>query len=342
MAIDTNIKTFDECLALRVEGKATHLMLGNGFSMDIFPEIFNYRTLAENITSERIRNLFAQIDTNDFEFVMRRLFEADEIIEHYPDTDGLSESLNSDLESLKNTLIQVITDCHPSRPSEISEAQYESCHAFFSNFDGKKYTFNYDLLLYWVYMHFLEDDERKLPFDDGFRYGDIEQDLSVFWEIGRERSQSIYYVHGAMHIFSDGAAIEKLSYNNIGVPLSEQVREAVGNNKFPVFISEGTTEHKLTRIKKNAYLARAFSSLKSIGGNLFIFGHSIRDEDDHIFDYFNENNSGVKKVFISLFGDVNSAANQAIIQKVTGWSVRFTRKDFYFYDSATAMVWSRP
>lgn len=341
MAIFNEVKTFDECLALRVEGKATHLMLGNGLSMDIFPNIFNYRTLAENISSEHIKNLFAKIDTNDFEFVMRRLFEADEIIEHYPDTEDLSESLNLDLESLKNTLIQVITDCHPSLPSEISEAQYESCRTFLSNFDGKKYTFNYDLLLYWVYMHFLEDREKKLHFDDGFRYGDIEEDLSVFWEIGRERNQSIYYVHGAMHVFSDGAAIEKLSYNNKGVPLSEQVREAVGKNKFPVFISEGTTDHKLTRIKQNAYLARAFSSLKSIGGNLFIFGHSIRDEDDHIFDYFNENNTGVKRVFISLFGDPTSAENKKTIQKVTGWSETFTRKDFYFYDSATAVVWAR-
>ncbi len=339
MAIDTNIKQFSECLDLCTTGKK-HLMLGNGFSIDIFPQIFNYRTLAENVTSDEIRTLFNELDTNDFEFVMRRLFEADEIIKHYPETDDLSTTLNSDLESLKATLIQVITDCHPALPSEITEEQYESCRIFLANFDGKKYTFNYDLLLYWVYMHFIEDVEKRLEFDDGFRYGDIEVDLSVFWEIGRERQQSIYYLHGAMHIFSDGADIEKLSYNNVGVRLSEQVRSAVGSNKFPVFISEGTTEHKLTRIKKNAYLARAFSSLKSIGGNLFIFGHSIRDEDDHIFNYFNDKNSGVKKVFISLFGDPESEANQAIIEKVTRWSEDATRKDFYFFDSSSANVWS--
>ncbi|ELY1973244.1 hypothetical protein SL040_004731, partial [Aeromonas salmonicida] len=38
-------------------------------------------------------------------------------------------------------------------------------------------------------------------------------------------------------------------------------------------------------MKKNGYLSRTFSSLKSITGSLFIFGHSIRDEDNHVFDF---------------------------------------------------------
>ncbi|MGL1921234.1 MAG: DUF4917 family protein [Hyphomicrobiales bacterium] len=342
MTIDLEIKTFNQCLELCVQGKKKHLMLGNGFSMDLFPDIFNYRTLAENIESEHIKQLFEKIETNDFEFIMRRLFEAGEIVEHYPNSDDISEALHEDLEELKNTLIQVISSSHPSSPNEITEEQYECCRQFLSNFDGKKYTFNYDLLLYWVYMHFKDDQEKKLECDDGFRYGDIEVDLSVFWEIGRERKQNLYYLHGAMHIFSDGADIEKLSYNNTGERLSEQVRNAVSNDKFPVFISEGTTDHKLSRIKKNAYLARAFSSIKSIGGNLFIFGHSIRDEDDHIFDYLNEKNTAVKKVFISLFGDMGSLGNQIIIQKVTAWAETpdGQRKDYYFYDAHSVSVWS--
>ena len=52
-----------------------NLMLGNGFSVALFPKIFNYKTLAENIESERINSLFDAIDTHDFEFVMRRLWE---------------------------------------------------------------------------------------------------------------------------------------------------------------------------------------------------------------------------------------------------------------------------
>lgn len=80
-------------------------------------------------------------------------------------------------------------------------------------------------------MHFHEDKALKLPCDDGFRYrysdefvSDEERDTSLHWEIGQERDQSTYYIHGAMHIFSDGSDIEKLSYSNVGLPLAFQVK----------------------------------------------------------------------------------------------------------------------
>ncbi len=115
-----------------------------------------------------------------------------------------------------------------------------------------------------------------------------EDDQSIVtWEIGRERGQTVYYIHGAMHIFSDGGTVEKYTWINSGRTISEQVRQSINNQKYPVFISEGTTEHKLSRIQDCSYLGRSFASLKSISGNLFVFGHSIRDEDDHVFSYMN-------------------------------------------------------
>ena len=253
---------------------------------------------------------------------MRRLLEAVDIVQHYDSTESVTTYIHEDIEELKNTLIEVITNAHPPKPSEITDEQYNSCRSFLMHFKGgKTYTFNYDLILYWVLMHFNENKELKLPSDDGFRYPysdeyvpEDERDMSLHWEIGREQGQSIYYIHGAMHIFSDGSDIEKLSYANLGVPLSEQVKQAIEQDKFPVFISEGTTEHKLARIKKNGYLSRTFSSLKSITGNLFIFGHSIRDEDDHVFDFINHNNKKLR-IFIGLFGDANKEHNQIIINK---------------------------
>ena len=336
------ILSFEDAVASAAAGKK-HLMLGNGFSVALFPNIFNYKTLAENIESERIKQLFEAIDNNDFEFVMRRLLEASRIVSCYEEGDDIRAALEADIEELKRTLIQVITKAHPATPSHITDNQYNSCHAFLSHFDGHKYTFNYDLILYWVLMHFMDIEGMKLDSDDGFRYDHVEDiedlDLSLHWEIGREQGQNLFYIHGAMHIFSDGHDIEKLSYNNIGLPLAQQVQSAIDENKFPVFISEGTTEHKLSRIKKNGYLSRTFSTLKSIGGNLYIFGHSIRDEDDHIFDFLNQTNMALKKVFIGLFGDVDALHNQVIIQKVQSWRPRNESREFIFYDSQSADVW---
>lgn len=189
-------------------------------------------------------------------------------------------------------------------------------------------------------MHFLENKEKPLVCDDGFRKPEGNQSI-VQWRIGREISQTIYYLHGAMHIFNDGSShYEKYTWINSGISISEQVRESISSQKYPVFISEGTTEQKLLRIMENTYLGRAFASLKSIRGSLFIFGHSIRDEDDHVFNFINEESKGLKNIFISLFGDINSPANQKIINKIEGWKHKYIGKNYYFYDACSANVWN--
>lgn len=341
------IKSFNDCLAIAGNSKK-HLMLGNGFSISLFPKIFNYKTLSENIESERIKELFSAISTYDFEFVMRRLLETIDIVQLYDSNGVISEHIRLDIEELKQTLIHVISKSHPPKPSEITDQQYNSCREFLMNFDGGKiYTFNYDLLLYWVYMHFMDIPHLKLKCDDGFRYpyqdetlAPEERDRSLHWEIGMEQGQSVYYIHGAMHIFSDGSDIEKLSYSRTGIPLAEQVKASIAQDKFPVFISEGSTSHKLARIKKNGYLSRTFSSLKSITGSLFIFGHSIRDEDNHVFDFINHNNNNLT-IFIGIFGDLEQEYNKKILNKVEMWREAFSKKKFEIYDAATVNVWNK-
>lgn len=341
--------TFEQCMeiASSARSKKRHLVLGNGFSVDLFPDIFNYKTLSENIDSENIKELFTAIDTPDFEFVMRRLLEASQIVGIYDGTEDIKSRMIADIEELKQTLVSVIAKSHPQLPNSISDEQYETCREFLFHFDeGKAYTFNYDLLLYWVYMHFIDDDDKKLNCNDGFGYDQStpidEQDGTLYWEVGREHQQKLYYIHGAMHIFSDGADVEKLSYKKIGVPLADQVKEAVKEDKFPVFISEGSRDHKEARIKKNGYLSRGMSSLHSITGNLFFFGHSLRSEDDHVLDLINDNKS-LKKIFISIFGEIDDDGNQPIIKKVEGWRDKYEEwdREYYFYSSNSANVWRK-
>ncbi len=179
---------------------------------------------------------------------MRRLLEAVEIIQHYDSFIATTKQILNDIEELKKTLIQVISMSHLLKPSEITNNQYLSCRNFLKHFDeGKIYTFNYDLILYWVFMHFMDSDTLKMKCNNGFSYlhseeflPEDERDKSLHWEIGREHQQRLYYIDGAMHIFSYGVDIEKLSYADIGVPLAKQVKLSVAKNKFPVFISEGT------------------------------------------------------------------------------------------------------
>ncbi len=340
--IDTTIHTFEQCLAIaNKKASKKHLILGNGFSLARFPNIFNYKALADNVKSPEVKNLFEALGTSDFEYVMRRLTDALELVNIYSKNDPnnpIANQIESHRDQIRDGLIQAISVSHPEKPSLITDEQYESCRLFLEHFDdGKKYTFNYDLLLYWVYMHFLDIKDKELKFDDGFRHPE-EDDSTVTWEIGREINQNVYYIHGAMHIFNYGAEVEKFTWINTGLTISDQVRKSIDKGKYPIFISEGTTEHKLSRIQNFSYLGRSFSSLKSITGNLFIFGHSIGNQDDHVFNYINRNQK-LKNIFISIFGDVDSDDNQRIISKVKKWADKHPYRNYYFYDAADANVW---
>lgn len=232
---------------------------------------------------------------------------------------------------------------HPENPTYITDYQYKSCYEFLKHFEeGKKYTFNYDLILYWVYMHFLEHDDFPLKTDDGFR-SDVDDNSMVTWDIGREHFQNLYYIHGAMHIFNDeNAEIQKYTWRNGNKTIAQQVKDSIELNKLPMFITEGTSDHKLKRIKENGYLSRSFSSMKSISDDVFIFGHSIRDEDNHVFNIMNSN-SKLKKVFISLFGDKSSESNKKIIQKIDFWrkEYKISKREYLFYNAETANIWKR-
>jgi len=337
------LHTFNECLEIASKSKGNnHLLLGNGFSISLFPEIFNYKKLADEIKSEKIKNIFKSFDTNDFEYVLRKLTDALEVTKLYKESTKLTKEIEEDVENLKKILIDAISKCHPLNPKAISEEQYFSCRNFLNNFSGKIYTLNYDLILYWVLMHFLDDKENRLPCDDGFRTSEKNEDV-ISWEIGREHDQNINYLHGALHIFSKNDEITKYTWQNKDKTIIEQVRESLQNSNYPVFITEGNDRHKLARINANSYLGRSISSLKSIRGNLFIFGHSLRNEDDHIFSILNEvkgkKSNGVSNVFVSIYGDLNSKDNQKIINKIQKWEKDYDRRKYYIYDASSAKVW---
>jgi hypothetical protein len=341
----SEILTFQDCVKKR--GDKRHLILGNGFSVALFPKIFNYKALKERVSSNRMLTLFEQFETADFEYIMRKVSETLDVIKLYEKTEELQERLETDLNELKETLITVISESHPESPQSITEDQYLSCQAFLSLFNqGKVYTFNYDLLLYWVYMKFMDDKKGLfLKCDDGFRTDENDNNM-VSWEIGREHGQNIYYIHGAMHLFSKRSCIEKFTWSNKGVKIKDQVRQAIEDKNYPVFIAEGSDEHKMMRIKTNGYLARSFSSLKSISGDLFIFGHSLRDEDNHVFDLILKESS-ISKFYISIFKPhEHNACNEHIRQKVQRWREQFgtygknkRQREFILFDAETVKVW---
>lgn len=334
-----NIYSFQDCLKIAEKnGRHKHLMLGNGFSIGIFPKIFNYAALADKINSVQTEKLFNDLQTNDFEYVLRMLHTTLIVINNFSDNESIKAQIQNSLNNIKETLIDVLTIAHPDNPLSITEKQYQSCCLFLKNFeDGKKYTFNYDLILYWVYMHFLEHENKdlRLNINDGFRRSTAG---NVTWEIGNDFRQNLYYLHGALHLFSYGHEIEKFTWINNEESLKTQITDSLSSSKYPIFITEGSKEHKVERIISSAYLGRSFASLKAIQGNLFIYGHSLRDEDDHIFDLINSHK--LENIFISIYGSRDSKENKNIINKVENWKNEYKNKNYHLFNAETAMVWN--
>ena len=262
------VLAFDVALR-RVSENHCRLLLGNGFSRACRNDIFAYDALFNRANFLRLsppaQKAFEALGTTDFEVVMSALRNAAILVSLYgSEVAPLRRQLEQDAEALKEVLVSAIADSHPARPGDIPLAGYRAARTFLSNFDSI-YTVNYDLLLYWALMQ----DELPPPDlqgDDGFRTPESGKAEYVTWEIENTSSQTVFYLHGALHIFDAGAELQKYTWVNTGIALIDQIREALNRNYYPLFVAEGESRQKLARIKHSDYLSRSYRSFAQIGG----------------------------------------------------------------------------
>jgi hypothetical protein len=221
-------------------GCRRYLLLGNGFSISLFPKCFSYASLFQEAKdaglfkkAPELEQAFAVLGTVDFEMVMETLKGAGKLGALYG-FDG--QRMSDHAELLKQILVDAIAGRHPSRPSDITEDQYLNCRAFLaefiglergSKFQGRVFSLNYDLLLYWTVLHDLVDPDadplaaipdQQLNHDDGFRAPEDNYDAEyVAWEqFGASNEQSITFLHGAMHLYERGPDLAKLCWERTG------------------------------------------------------------------------------------------------------------------------------
>lgn len=333
---------FEECLEMA--GNRKHILLGNGFSIALRPDIFSYGSLyskADFSTVPHAAEVFKALATQDFEAVIRLLVDMVKVLICYKDTSpALAKQIETDAAAIKTILAEAIARNHPDRPYDITDDQYAACREFLSHFDNI-YTLNYDVLLYWALMND-EVDELRIKCDDGFRHPEGNEDAPyVSWQ--DSNSPTVHFLHGALHIFDAGHEITKYTWSKTVIPIVEQVRSALDEEKYPLFVAEGHSHDKLDKIMHSAYLHKALRSFSSIGGSLFVFGHSFDDNDDHVLRKIPEGK--VTDLFVGLYGDPNSDTNRRIIAKAFSFAdlrAEIPRKNklgVHFFDVGTAKVW---
>lgn len=331
--------------ALESAEEKKHLLLGNGFSIALKPDIFTYGSLYENANFAGVpyaRELFDALQTKDFEVIIKLLSDMAKIISIYQGGDPVvARKLTEDAAAIKTILVDTIASRHPDRPHQITPDQYASCRQFLRNFDHY-YTLNYDVLLYWTLMQ-SEVDDWNPNHDDGFRTPEDDPDAPyVSWQ--SHNSSTVHYLHGALHLFDAGNEITKYTWIRTDIPIIEQIRQALDQEKYPIFVSEGSSASKQKKILHSAYLHKALRSLAGIGGSIFVFGHSLDDNDAHIFREIVKNTK-VKSIFISLFGDPDTEGNRRVFQKANLFAAQRTARaprkplEVHFFDASSAQVW---
>ncbi|WP_455940909.1 DUF4917 family protein [Helicobacter pullorum] len=343
--MNNKLLTYDEVLQKIGQAQKRHLLLGNGFSMAYNKKRFSFTSLLQSAIKKQIikenseiHQIFKDNNTSDFEQVVKILENTSKVIKIYTQDKNLCEKLLEDSRRLKQFLIDIITNNHPEKITEIPDDKFNSTIDFIKAYNNI-YSLNYDLLLYWSMEKLREKIENKQiqdgikGFTDGFCNSD-DGNYVVF--NNNSHRNTCLYLHGALHIFDSGNEIIKKTYSRTGIPLKEQIGEELNNNRYPVFVSEGTSEQKKTKILHNAYLNHCYKSLCAIGGDLVIFGTTLKSNDEHIQDailkskikniYFGVSDLGKGKQELSDFIEKNKKLDN--------------QKQISFYDYKSVKIWT--
>jgi len=346
----TTLLSYDDVLN-RTNKNKRFLLLGNGFSMSYNYERFSFTSLLESAVNKgliqktsSIYAVFKEFDTKDFEEVVKLLETSVAVLKQYGAiSPEYEELILTDSLSLKNYLVEVITNNHPEKITSISDKAYLNSAKFIKEYD-RVYTLNYDLLLYWSTIKlqsFLNDniiEESRLGIHDGF-HDPYENSTKYVVYRNDKLSFEVSYLHGALHIYDKKNEIIKNTYSRTDKTLKEQTLENLEKDIYPIFISEGTSEQKYTKIIHNAYLNHCYRSLSSIGAirtdnSLVIFGTLIKRNDAHIRKAILKNN--VSQIYIGVGSEEEVREFDDFLAEI---KQRKLRKEVHFYDYRTANVW---
>lgn len=292
-----SIKSYEEVIKyLKSKKRSKHLLIGNGFSMAYDPKIFSYNALSrlvEDSDNDLLKKLFTVVNNRNFEQIMQQLTISKEIIAVFDGDKQTIKKIEAASSTLKESLVDAVKLLHPEHVFKIPESKSKACAAFLREYldnSGNIFSTNYDILLYWVLMR------NELPNAiDGFGR-DVEdqgeyvpEDEAILSELrwgNNKETQNVFYLHGALPIFDDGIEIIKEEYD--GNYILENIKRRMDNGNYPVFVTAGNGEEKLSHILHNHYLAFCYDKLCTIGGSLITFGFNFGQYDDHIIRAVNE------------------------------------------------------
>jgi len=344
------LETFDDVVKSikNNNGRAFNLLLGNGFSMAYDSKIFSYNALhnfVEGSNHKLLSKVFDAMKTKNFELILQQLDTFHVLAEALGADKKLKSQISEASSVLKTSLIDAVKELHPEHVFKVPEEKINACAKFIKLFldkNGKLFTTNYDVLLYWVLMR----SPTLKAIGDGFgreREGADEyiptEDLQyseLRWGKNKD-SQVVFYMHGALPIFDTGINIIKEEYTGQNL-LLENISNRVKNGEYPVFVTAGNGKEKLTHIRHNRYLSYCYDRFSEMTGSLVTFGFNFGEYDDHIIDAINIAAHYGKKVPNKLWSIYIGAYSDEDVKYLEGMRKKFKCK-VHIFDAKTAPVW---
>nr|WP_275659698.1 DUF4917 family protein [Vibrio natriegens] len=312
------------------------MLLGNGASIAI-DKSFMYKSLKEHSTehgllNENVEALFSYFDTDDFELVLRLVWQASRVNKALEIRDSKTQSA---YEHVRDCLINAVRDIHPIY-SEV-EHQFNDIADFMCDFETVL-SLNYDLTLYWVAMY-SNRQETGHRFKDAMFHGVLADDWKKYRRPFKESSCSlIFYPHGnlllARNIVDNEFKIDVGSHDDL---LDSILNNWASETCVPLFVSEGTSNQKVVSITNSHYLSVVYREVFSdLGDTLVIYGWGFGEHDIHILRRIRE--SSVRKIAISVYGANQGYCNHVfeLIRKEIG------RVEVVFFDSSSKGCWNTP
>src|SRR5262249_52910847 len=109
--------------------------------------------------------------------------------------------------------------------------------------------------------------------------------------------------------------------------------------RLPLYVAEGTSVQKLSRIHAVPYLRHCYETLKRSAGAFFVYGHSASANDAHIYDVLFTSN--IKHLYFCVH---QPTAN---VSEIDGELARYQKRNaskipYTLVDSESAPVWPSP
>ena len=332
--MNTEIKNWND-----IKNKYTDtLLLGNGAGIAI-DQSFSYSSLLKHAINkkhllEEIRGFFYILNTEDFELVLRLIWQANYVNKILRVVDKKSQKVYRDIQ---NALIKSVREIHPAH--DLEKMCLGNIYKFMRQFKTI-FSLNYDLISYWAVLygnknvndgHKIKDCFIDKKFGGEYRWQELRKPCY-------ERTVSlILYPHGNLVLYKAINGIEgKIAACYESNLLETIIQKWRTENYTPLFVSEGSADQKEQSIKNSYYLSTVFEEvLPEEKESLVIYGWGICENDEHILNKLSK--SKIKKVAISVYNDDQEYCRMAR-NKISSFCP--TVKDIEFFHSNSSGCWN--